>query len=48
LRTSFNDVAHLNPINADGTPPARIQHDPSLTQVERFLNWATRVKDTPR
>ena len=48
LRTSFNDVAHLNPVNADGTPPERIQHDPSLTQIERFLNWATRVKDTPR
>jgi hypothetical protein len=47
LRTSFNDVAHLNPVNADGTPPARLQRDPSLTQIERFLNWATRVKDAP-
>jgi CheY-like chemotaxis protein len=45
LRTSFNDVAHLNPVNADGTPPERIQRDPSLTQIERFLSWATRVKD---
>jgi CheY-like chemotaxis protein len=48
LRTSFNDVAHLNAVNADGTPPERHQRDPSLTQIERFLNWATRVKDTPR
>ena len=44
LRTSFNDVAHLNPVNADGTPPDRDQRDPSLTQIERFLNWATRAK----
>jgi CheY-like chemotaxis protein len=48
LRTSFNDVAHLNPVNADGTPPERLQRDPSLTQIERFLNWATRAKDAPR
>jgi CheY-like chemotaxis protein len=44
LRSSFNDVAHLNPVNADGTSPERHQHDPSLTQIERFLSWATRVK----
>lgn len=48
LRTSFNDVAHLNPVNADGTPPERQQRDPSLTQIERFLNWATHVKDSPK
>jgi CheY-like chemotaxis protein len=48
LRTSFNDVAHLNPVNADGTPPERTQRDPSLTQIERFLQWATRVKDMGR
>jgi CheY-like chemotaxis protein len=48
LRTSFNDVAHLNPVNTDGTPPERLQRDPSLTQIERFLGWATRVKDAPR
>jgi DNA-binding NarL/FixJ family response regulator len=47
LRTSFNDVAHLNPVNSDGTPPERYQRDPSLTQIERFLNWATRVKNPP-
>jgi CheY-like chemotaxis protein len=48
LRTSFNDVAHLNPVNADGTPPERTQRDPSLTQIERFLHWATRVKNETR
>jgi CheY-like chemotaxis protein len=48
LRTSFNDVAHLHPVNADGTPPERDQRDPSLTQIERFLHWATRVKNPPR
>jgi CheY-like chemotaxis protein len=48
LRTSFNDVAHLNPVNADGTPPERHQRDPSLTQIERFLNWATRAKDAAK
>jgi DNA-binding NarL/FixJ family response regulator len=48
LRASFNDVAHLNPVNADGTPPERRQRDPSLTQIERFLNWATRTKDAPK
>jgi CheY-like chemotaxis protein len=45
LRTSFNDIAHLYPVNADGTPPEREQHDPSLSQIERLLRWATRVKD---
>lgn len=48
LRTSFNDVAHLNPVNADGTPPERQQRDPSLTQIERVLEWATRAKRTTR
>jgi hypothetical protein len=47
LRTSFNDVAHLNPVNADGTPPDRHQSDPSLSQIERFLHWATRAKAPP-
>jgi DNA-binding NarL/FixJ family response regulator len=47
LRTSFNEVAHLNPVNADGTPPQRHQRDPSLSQIERFLHWATRAKSPP-
>jgi hypothetical protein len=47
LRSSFHEVARLNPVNTDGTPPDRSQRDPSLTQIERFLTWATRAKDVP-
>jgi len=43
-RSMFNEVARLNPVNADGTVPERDQHDPSLPQIERFLQWATRAK----
>jgi len=48
MRTSFNEVARLNPVNADGAPPERAQKYPSLTQIERFLTWATRAKDSPQ
>ena len=44
MRGSFNDVARLTPVNADGRPPERHQAAPSLTQIERFVRWATRVK----
>lgn len=44
LRRSFNQVARLNPVNIDGTPPDREQREPSLPQIERFLRWATRSK----
>lgn len=43
-RAMFNEVARLNPVNADSTVPERDQHDPSLPQIERFLQWATRAK----
>jgi CheY-like chemotaxis protein len=43
-RRSFNDAARLNPVNADGTVPDREQHDPSLPQIQRFWEWATRSK----
>lgn len=43
-RESFNAVANLQPINADGTAPDRRQNHPSLPQIARFLEWATRVK----
>ncbi len=43
-RVAFNEVARLNPVNADGTVPERDQRDPSLPQIERFLQWATRAK----
>jgi CheY-like chemotaxis protein len=43
-RRTFNSVARLQPMNTDGTPPDREQTEPSKTQIERFLDWATRVK----
>ena len=43
-RRSFNDAARLNPVNADGTIPDREQRDPSLPQIQRFREWATRSK----
>ena len=47
-RRSFNAAARLTPVNSDGRPPDRSQDDPSLTQIERFLEWATRAKDRAR
>jgi DNA-binding NarL/FixJ family response regulator len=43
-RRSFNRTARLNTVNADGTMPDRDQTDPSLSQIERFLKWATQIK----
>ena len=43
-RRAFNSVARLQPMNSDGTPPDRDQDDPSLSQIERFVKWATRIK----
>jgi len=43
-RRTFNQVARLHPMNTDGTPPHREQEEPSITQIERFLNWATKIK----
>jgi CheY-like chemotaxis protein len=43
-RRTFNQVARLQAMNADGTPPDREQVEPSLTQIDRFLRWATRIK----
>jgi hypothetical protein len=40
----FNRVARLNPVNADGTIPDRDQDEPSLPQIERFLEWASKSK----
>jgi CheY-like chemotaxis protein len=44
LRAEFNHHARLNPVTADGLPPDRDQHLPSLLQIARFLTWATKVK----
>jgi DNA-binding NarL/FixJ family response regulator len=43
-RKMFNRVARLNPVNADGTIPDREQDEPSLPQIERFLEWASKSK----
>jgi CheY-like chemotaxis protein len=43
-RRTFNKTAHLHPMNADGLPPDRKQELPSITQIERFIRWATRIK----
>lgn len=48
LQTSFNDVAHLNPINVDSTLAEPRRRVPQPTQLERFLKWASRVKDSAR
>ena len=45
-REEFNTVARLTPMNADGTLPDRNQSVPSLPQIGRFLEWATRTKPT--
>jgi DNA-binding NarL/FixJ family response regulator len=44
-RHQFNQVARLTPVNSDGTAPDRNQSDPSMPQITRFLEWATRSKD---
>lgn len=44
-RRAFNAVARLQPMNSDGTPPDRDQDNPSLTQIERFVKWATQIKN---
>jgi CheY-like chemotaxis protein len=43
-RQQFNRVARLSAMNSDGTLPDRNQADPSLPQIRRFLEWATRDK----
>ena len=44
LRAAFNATARLQPVNQDGTPPERAQDHPSLPQIQRFLDWATKAK----
>ncbi len=44
-RLRFARETGLNPVNADGRPPDREQDAPSLPQIQRFLEWATKVKD---
>jgi CheY-like chemotaxis protein len=47
-RQQFNRVARLSAMNSDGTVPDRNQPDPSLPQIRRFLDWATRDKNGGR
>lgn len=47
LRQEFNEEARLNPVTADGRIPDRPQALPSLPQIARFLEWATRTKPEP-
>jgi DNA-binding NarL/FixJ family response regulator len=44
LRSSFNLVARIEPRNHDGSVPNRPQDAPSHPQIQRFLDWATKVK----
>jgi DNA-binding NarL/FixJ family response regulator len=44
LRSTFNTAARLTPVNQDGTVPERPQDHPSLPQIQRFLDWATKAK----
>jgi DNA-binding NarL/FixJ family response regulator len=44
LRAAFNTAARLQPVNQDGAPPERAQDHPSLPQIQRFLDWATKAK----
>lgn len=45
LRALFNREARLTPMTSDGRLPDRRQDLPSLPQIKRFLDWATKVKD---
>lgn len=47
LRALFNKEARLTPMTSDGRLPDRHQDLPSLPQINRFLIWATKVKDQP-
>jgi CheY-like chemotaxis protein len=44
LRAEFNQIARLTPIKSDGRRPDRTQQEPSLPQIARFIEWATKVK----
>lgn len=44
-RERFAQRARLQAVSADGRPPERDQRAPSLPQIDRFLHWATRLRD---
>ncbi len=45
-RRLFGRHAQLQAVNADGRPPEREQETPSLPQIQRFVDWATKIKRT--
>lgn len=47
-RLRFGQETGLRPVNADGRPPERGQDAPSLPQIQRFIEWATKVKGPSR
>ncbi|MFF5207836.1 response regulator [Streptosporangium sp. NPDC000396] len=47
LRREFNREAELTAMTSDGRTPDRRQDLPSLPQISRLLQWATRVKTSP-
>ncbi len=47
-RERFARRAGLHVVTADGRPPDREQPAPSLPQIDRFLRWATRLRDPDR
>jgi DNA-binding NarL/FixJ family response regulator len=47
-RTTFNSRARLQVRNSDGTLPERQQSAPSMRQIDRLVQWATRVERRSR
>ncbi|MHB8289503.1 MAG: hypothetical protein ACYDEY_09750 [Acidimicrobiales bacterium] len=45
LRSEFNRIANLTPANSDGCPPSTFTDTPSMPQIARFLDWATKAKN---
>jgi hypothetical protein len=44
-RQRFNERARLSPMTRDGRRPDRTQDTPSMPQIQRFLDWATRMRE---
>jgi hypothetical protein len=42
-RTALAETGRIHAVNADGTPPRREQQVPSIAQLRRVYQWATRV-----
>ncbi len=44
FRRDFSEQARIAPVNADGTLPTLERAVPSLPQIQRFMDWATRSR----